>query len=414
MQTGINKRGLGGLAFGHLAIDMQTSSLAVMIPLLLINFRLDYTTAALIVTVNTVTSYALQPFFGLLSDRKPMRWLLPMGCLLAAGGMVAVLFMPDYWLVLLAVMVSGIGAAIYHPEGSRNANFVSGDKKASGMSFFFFCGNMGSALGPIVLTILLGIFGTSGAVGMLIPGLIGGLLLWRLLPLYGQYTPKRNQRRAVTGVLAPPTTRAGMLGLLAMLLSIIGLRSMVQTGLITFIPLYFIAQSSTNKEYAAFLLSVFVFCAAIGTLIGGPLADRLGHRTVMVATLVLVMPLLLVFLNSSGPIQVIALGLAGITLVAASSLTIVMAQDLLPNNIGLATGLTLGLGFGAGGLGAAALGKYADAFGLGQTLLVIALIPIALVVMSLLIPYKTKNLAVARPENSPVIAPELEQPVGRR
>ncbi len=366
---------------------MQTTSLAVMTPLLLTNFKLDYATVALVITVNNLTSYALQPFFGLASDRRSLPWLLPLGCLLSAGGMVTVLFMPSYWLVLLAVIVSGLGAAAYHPEGSRNANWVSGSQKATGMSFFFFSGNLGQAFGPITLTLLLALFGTGGAVFMLLPGLLAATLLWRLMPLY---TRQASQRKAAPRLETAPSSRSSKVRLLAILLSIISLRSMIQVGLITFIPLYFISQSAANRDYAAFLLSVFVFAAAIGTLIGGPLADRLGHKTVMVCSLSLVMPLLLIFLNSTGPLQVATLALAGTSLVSASSLTVVMAQEILPNNIGLATGLTLGLGFGAGGIGAAGLGRYADAFGLSQTMFVLTLLPIPVVLLSFFISYKPR------------------------
>ena len=388
MAKDLNKIGLGGLAFGHLAIDMQTASLAMMTPLLLTHFRLDYGAAALIITVNNLASYALQPIFGIASDRRPLRWLLPLGCILAAGAMITVLFMPSYWLVLLAVALSGIGAAMYHPEGSRNANYVSGDRKATAMSFFFFSGNLGQAIGPIALTVLLGVFGTSGALVMLVPGIVGGLLLWRLQPLFAHYAAERNGSRKVGrvsrfGQLTPRKTG----GLLGMLLSLIALRSMIQTGLITFVPLYFVSRAGGSKEYAAFLLSVFVLASAFGTLIGGPLSDRLGYKTVMVSSLTLVGPLLLAFFNTSGLAQVIIIGLAGVSLVAASSLTVVLAQELLPNNVGLATGLTLGLGFGAGGIGASVLGKLADGIGLPQTLLVLTVLPIPAILLSLALPF---------------------------
>ncbi len=399
MPAKINKPGLAALAFGHLAIDMQTSSLAIMIPLLLLHFKLDYAAAALIITVNSITSYALQPFFGLLSDRKPLPWLLPLGCLLAAGGMVSVLFMPSYPLVLLAVIVSGMGAAIYHPEGSRNANYVSGANKATAMSLFFFSGNLGQALGPITLTILLGLAGTNGSLGMLLPGLVGFGLLWLLLPLYRGLAQARRARPVIKTNPAPGHRRT-LLGLLAMLLSIISLRAMIQTGLLTFIPLYFATLPDYNKGYVATLLSVFVLAGAVGTLSGGPLADRFGQKNVMVGSLALVLPLLLVFLNTQGAIQMISLGLAGTTLTAASSLTVVMAQDTLPNSIGLATGLTLGLGFGAGGLGTSALGKYADSFGLSQAMLILVLLPIPIVLLSLWLP--SKRVAGQQSQATPV------------
>ncbi|HEX9117298.1 MAG TPA: MFS transporter, partial [Anaerolineae bacterium] len=140
-------------------------------------------------------------------------------------------------------------------------------------------------------------------------------------------------------------------------------------------------------------ISVFVFTGALGTLFGGALADRLGRKTVMILSLAVVWPLLAVFLRASGALQVIALAIAGASLISASSLTVVMAQELLPDNVGLASGLTLGLGFGAGGLGAAALGALGDAHGIGATMQALAWLPVPLVLASLLLPGRTVSPA---------------------
>jgi FSR family fosmidomycin resistance protein-like MFS transporter len=370
-----------------MVVDMQTSSLAVLIPLLYVSFKLDYAAAALIITLNSLASSIIQPLFGLISDRKSLRWLLPVGCLLTALGMILVLFMPDYWLVLVVVVISGLGSAAFHPEGSRNANYVSGKQKATGLSIFFVGGNLGFTLGPIMVTVLIGLMGPGGTVFMLVPALLGTILLWYLLPLYATYAAEGQAlaRRAKITNVQPNSKIAGPLTLL---ISIISFRSMVQTGLVTFIPLYFLSLSDNNKDYAAFLLAVFLFAGAVGTLVGGRLADRIERKFLMAGSLAIVTPMLFIFLNSTGLIQVISLAITGATLISASSLTVVIAQELLPNNVGLASGLTLGLAFGTGGLGAAALGKYADFFGLSQTMLILTLLPILVVVLSLMMPSK--------------------------
>jgi len=403
LQTRINKLGLGALAFGHMVVDMQTSSLAVLIPLLYVSFKLDYAGAALIITLNSLASSIIQPLFGLISDRKSLRWFLPAGCLLTALGMMPVLFMPDYGLVLVLVVISGLGSAAFHPEGSRNANYVSGEQKATGLSIFFVGGNLGFTLGPIMVTALIGLMGPKGSLFMVVPALFGTALLWSLLPLYATYAAagqavRRAKNQAATGL--PPTPKQKNVGSLLILISIISFRSMVQTGLVTFIPLYFLALSSENKDYSAFLLSVFLFAGAVGTLVGGTLADRIERKFLMAGSLAIVTPMLFVFLNTSGFFQVISLAIAGATLISASSLTVVIAQEMLPDNVGLASGLTLGLAFGTGGLGAAALGKYADFFGLSQTMLLLTLLPILVVILSLMMPGKK---SVQAPTNELVV-----------
>ncbi|MEI7556458.1 MFS transporter [Candidatus Chlorohelix sp.] len=398
MEYKTNKIGLSALALGHLTVDMQTSSLAVMIPFLYATFKLDYGAAALIITLNSLTSSFIQPLFGILSDKKPLAWLLPLGCVMAAVGMVLVLFMPDYWLVLLAVIFSGLGSAAYHPEGSRNANYVSGPNKATGVSFFFVGGNLGFTLGPIYLTFMVAIFGTPGALALLIPGAIGFIALLRLQPLLSRYRAAAvarqiGKKKARVIVSNGQSVRVTM----SILMGVISLRSVIQTGMVAFIPLYFINQEG-GKEYGAFLLSAFLFAGAVGTLLGGRLADLLGTRTIMIGSMLITFATLLLFLNSSGFIQVISLAIAGAALISASSLTVVLAQAAMPDNIGLASGLTLGLGFGAGGIGAAALGKYADFAGLGQTMFVIALLPLGVMLLSWLLRPERKEPQVISPE----------------
>lgn len=130
----------------HVSVDMQTSSLTVLLPLLLASFGLNYSLAALIVSLNNLVIAVAQPLFGILGDHKPMRWLMFVGALLCGVAMVSVTLLPSYWLVLVAVVLSGLGSAAFHPEGLSAVRAVSGDKPASGTSFFFFGGNLASPL----------------------------------------------------------------------------------------------------------------------------------------------------------------------------------------------------------------------------------------------------------------------------
>ncbi len=396
----IKRLPLLALAFGHLAVDIQTSGLAILIPLLHARLHLGYAAAAAIVSTQYLTSSVIQPLFGLLSDRRPMRSILPIACLLAALGTGTALYMPSYGLVLAVVVVTGLGSALYHAAGSLQANHVSGDSKATGISFFFAGGNLGFALGPLILLGLINLFGDRGALGALLPGLLASAALMAFIPYYattGQWQARRARLRTTGATVAGG--RSSVIAGLVVIVLVIGVRSIIQTGLITFIPLYFAYLSPGSDAYAALLISVFVFTGAVGTLFGGALADRFGRKPVIVVSLATVLPLLLTFLYSSGPLQVLTIALAGASLIAASSLTVIMAQELLPNNIGLASGLTLGLGFGAGGLGAAALGVVGDRYGLPTTMLVLASLPALLVLFTLLLPGK------GRAEAQPVTAP---------
>lgn len=389
----MSKFPLLALAVGHFAVDTQSSGVAVLIPILRGQLHLDYGAAAAIVTAQTLTSSVIQPLFGLISDRRPVREILPLACLLAGLGTATALFMPSYLWVLLVVIITGLGSASFHAVGSLNANYVSGGSQATGISMFFAGGQLGYSLGPLLIVALIKAFGPAGTLGTLVPAMIGASVLTLALSHYATGAGWRARPARPAASRAGVGSRRRVIWGLTIIVLVISLRSVLQTGLITFIPLYFAAVEPGNKDYAAFLISVFVFTGALGTLFGGALADRLGRKTVMILSLAVVWPLLAVFLRASGALQVIALAIAGASLISASSLTVVMAQELLPDNVGLASGLTLGLGFGAGGLGAAALGALGDAHGIGATMQALAWLPVPLVLASLLLPGRTVSPA---------------------
>ncbi len=390
------------LTFGHFVIDIQTSAIAVLIPLLRTQLGLDYAAAATIVMVQNMTGSVIQPLFGVMSDRRPLRQVLPVACVIGVMGAATALMMPTYGLVLLVVALTGIASAAYHATGALNANYISGNKKATGVSIFFAGGQIGYSIGPLFIVALMAVFGPRGTLGTAVPGVLGAAGLAALLPFYagGQnWRASRPQARAdqTAGGLTR-RQRASGIGVIVLLISV---RSIIQTGLVTFIPLYFASLNGGATERSAFLLSVFVFAGAMGTLFGGPLADRVNRKAMLAVTLGVVAPLLYLFFNTgdaTGIVQVVAIALAGGVLISAAPLTVLMAQEMMPNNVGLASGLTLGLGFGAGGIGAVVLGEVADAAGLPVALHIITVLPILLIALSLLLPGKPARREATVPE----------------
>ena len=176
--AGVKKPALFSIFLAHISVDMQTGSLTVLLPLLLASLGLNYSLAALIISVNNLVIALAQPLFGIVGDRKPMRWLMFAGAVLCGTAMVSVTLLPSYGLVLTAVVLSGLGSAAFHPEGLAAVRAVSGDKPASGTSFFFFGGNLGFALGPFLATLLIANYGTPGAVGMIVPTALATAMLF--------------------------------------------------------------------------------------------------------------------------------------------------------------------------------------------------------------------------------------------
>jgi FSR family fosmidomycin resistance protein-like MFS transporter len=386
-RTKINRLGLFAITAGHTSVDMQTGSLAVLLPLLLAEFNLSYGLAALIVSVNNLIIAVAQPLFGLMGDKKPMRWLMFVGCVLCGTAMVSVMFLPTYGLVIAAVVLSGIGSAMFHPEALSAMRDVSGDKGATGTSVFFFGGNLGFALGPLLAITLIGALGKFGAAGMIVPTFIGlaMLLAQRRLIVNGGSVVKARSAGA-----ALPGSRKRMVWLVVFLLALIAVRSAILTGLQTFIPLYFDRYSSMPHSEVGMLVTVLIFSGAFGTLLGGPISERIGRRNTMCAAMVVVLAALLIFMRTEGIAQLVALGIAGAFITMPWPISVVMVQEAMPNNVGLAGGLTLGLAYGASGLAVSLMGGMADVAGLPAVMTMITLLPIAVFAMSLFVPERAR------------------------
>ncbi len=343
---------MSALAGGHLGTDFANGSLPALLPFLTDSFSLSYTLAAGLMLASAASSSLVQPFFGLWSDRHGASWLLPTGVAIAGVGIGLAAAAPSYWLVLVFVVVSGLGVAAYHPEGSKFAAYASGTKRASGMSAFAIGGNIGFALGPIVATSLVLWLGLRGGLLLALPPLAIAVTLFVLLPFLRTFVPERSVARRTAGEDRP--------GPLTILLAVIGFRSLAWWGLLTFVPLWEVSLGH-SKAYGNHLLALMLLVGGLGTIVVGPLADRFGRRPVLIASLAAAAPLILVFVVVGGAVGAIALALTGITVVGTFGLTMVMAQEYLPQHIGLASGLSIGFSIGLGGIAALGLGALADA-----------------------------------------------------
>jgi MFS transporter, FSR family, fosmidomycin resistance protein len=377
MATGLDRRAMAALSSGHLATDFANGALPALLPFLVDRFDLSYTLAAVVMLVWAISSSVVQPLFGLWSDRRGAVWLLPVG--LAAGGIGIGLAAaaPAYSLVLLFVVISGLGTAAYHPEGSKFAAYASGDRRASGMSLFSIGGNLGYALGPIVATALVVAFGLTGGLLLALPCLVvaGALLL--LLPFLNSFAPERGSGTLWSGEDRP---RA-----IALLLAVIATRNVGWFALVTFVPLYEVSLGH-SEAHGNRLLSLMLLAGGIGTLFAGPLADRVGRRPVLLGSLLMTGPLILVYLVVGGAAGAVALALIGACVIGSFGVTMVMGQEYLPRHIGMASGLTVGFGIGIGGVGAVVVGALADRIDLDSALYVAAAMPFAALALAVFLP----------------------------
>jgi FSR family fosmidomycin resistance protein-like MFS transporter len=373
----LDKRELAALAAGHLATDFANGALPALLPFMVDRFQLTYTLAAAVMLASATSSSLIQPLFGAWSDRRGALWLLPTGVALAGIGIALAAAAPSSWLVLLLVVVSGLGVAAYHPEGSKFAAYASGRRRASGMSLFSLGGNVGYALGPTATTPLVLAFGLTGGLLLSLPCLAVAGLLVLAAPYLGTFAPEPGRALEASGPDRP--------GALALLLGVIGFRSVAWFGLITFVPLWEVSLGH-SKAQGSHLLSLMLLKGGVGTLAAGPIADRIGRRPVVVASMAATGPLILAYVLVGGVWGAIALALVGVCVISTFGVTMVMSQEYLPSRIGMASGLSIGLSIGLGGIAAVGLGALADSVDLRAAMFAAAAAPVAGLALALLLP----------------------------
>ena len=392
MRAEIDKRAMAALASGHAATDFAGGALPALLPFFVERFDLSYTLAALLMLASAFSSSVIQPFFGVWSDRRGALWLLPTGVAVAGVGIALAANAPRYWLVLLFVLVSGVGVAAYHPEGSKFAAYTSGRRRASGMSLFSIGGNLGYALGPAIATPLVLWLGLRGGLLLAVPCLVIAALLLAVGRYLASFAPERTGDRSLAGEDRP--------GALALLLGVIALRSVSWFGLVTFVPLWAVSLGH-SKAYGNQLLTFMLLTGVAGTLAAGPLADRIGRRPVLIGSIAATAPLTLVFVAVGGFVGAVALALVGACVIGTFGVTMVMSQEYLPHRIGLASGLSIGMSIGLGGIAAVGLGALADIVDLRTSLYVCAAVPIAAVALAAFLP-SSRRPAHLPPEPVPL------------
>lgn len=383
-----NLRVLLLLGLGHLTVDLYQGALPAILPFLKENLSLTYTMSGVILVVSNFTSSLLQPLFGMFSDKKEKGFLLPAGVFVAGAG-YSLLSVPSTFLpILFLVFVGGLGVSAYHPEGFKTAAFFTGERPATGMSIFSVGGNLGFALGPIVAMWLISRFGFSYLPAFVAPSLLftAGILVARgAIAL-----PPREDRAARGGGSA---TGKGSIMSLVLIIAVVFVRSWMQMGIVSYIPFYFISVLKGNPVYAAKLVGTLLLGGTLGTLAGAPVGDRWGYlRLIRVSSLLcaLIFPVIF-WVQGNQVLFFLVLFALGMVLSCTFSVTIVMAQKLLPRNTGVASGLMTGFAIGAGGIGVTLLGVVADHFSVYIALESIAVLPVAAFILSMVLRYSPER-----------------------
>jgi FSR family fosmidomycin resistance protein-like MFS transporter len=375
----VDYKSIALLSSAHLCDDINQGVVPAMLPFFIAAYHLTYAAAAGLVLAQTLSSSVVQPLFGMLADHRSSPWLIPVGMSLAGVGVAVSGLAPTYGLIFVSIAVSGLGISAFHPEAARRVRYLSGSRQATTMSLFTVGGMVGFALGPLLITPTLMALGMRGAVVLTIPVLIMAVVvtcnLHRLVAVEPSVKPGVKGRVVVGG--------DERWGDFIRLTTVVVLRSIAFFGLNTFLPLYWTANLGGTKAGGGMALTALAASVAVGTLIGGRLADRYGRKAVIAGSLGATVPLLLMFLNSRIFVAAIMLFPIGIAVAAANSVVVVMGQDYLPNRVGLAAGVTLGLSMTIGGMLTPVLGTVADHYGLSTAMFLVALVPSLAFAMSL-------------------------------
>jgi FSR family fosmidomycin resistance protein-like MFS transporter len=371
---------LGTLLLGHLTTDVNQGMLPALLPFFIAERGLSYSAAGGLVLAANVASSVVQPLFGHLADRKSSPWLVPAGVAAAGTGLALSGIAPSYWLIAAAVGLSGLGVAAFHPEASRAAAYASGNERATGMSVFATGGNLGVATGPLIVTPLVLAYGLKASLVIVVPVLLVAAFLATQM---GRLGALRHDTATAGGA---PALEDRWRPFARLTIAVI-CRSIVYTGLVSFLPLFWAGVLGGTKTGGSRALALLLGSGVVATLAGGRLADRHGRRIVVLASMAVLAPLLLALARTKDPhTAALLLVPIGCALYVPFSVLVVMGQEYLPSRVGMASGVTLGLAVTVGGIAAPLLGTIADHYGVGAPLLAISALPLVGVAAALTLP----------------------------
>lgn len=353
---------LTALSFSHLLNDAMQSLIPAIYPILKSALHLDFVHIGLISLTNQLTASVLQPFVGLYTDRRPQPFSLAVGMSFTLAGLVLLSFAGSLALILIAVALVGVGSSVFHPEASRVAHIASGGRFGFAQSFFQVGGNAGSALGPLLAAVIVVARGQSSVLWFSLLALLGIAVLTGIGRWYraNSASLRTTKSAPVHSPATPLLTRGRVIFSLAVLIALIFSKYFYLASMSSYYTFFLMEKFGLSVKSAQLHLFGFLFAVAAGTLLGGPVGDRIGRKSVIWASILGVAPFALALPYANLFWIGILTGIIGFILASAFSAILVYAQELVPGKVGMIAGLFFGLAFGLGGIGSAVLGAMAD------------------------------------------------------
>lgn len=372
------------MMIGHLCADLGTGALPAILPFLMVQKGITYTQAAGLTFALSGIGSAIQPICGNMADKTSRPWLMAVGIFMAGCGVSSLGFLDSYAAMFVAVMITGIGSALFHPDGGRMANYVSGEKKGRGISLFSVGGNMGGAVGPMLAVFGITMMGGLRGLAILaIPAVLMALFLMTQQSRLGEFAAEGTKATKAAIAAGQKDDWKSF----RKLTGVVFLRSTINTGMNTFIPMIWLHILMQSEAKSGSVTTILALSGAIATLIGGNLADRVGFNKTIRTGLVLVIPsLICLTLSRNVMLSTFLLIPCAMFLNFAFSPSVALGQKFVPNHLGLASGITMGLAASFGGVVSPVLGKIADTVGLMAVMWILIALAVVACIASFFVP----------------------------
>lgn len=365
---------VGAVTFAHLLNDLIQATLPAIFPMLKSRFHLTFGQIGLVAMVYQFTASLLQPWIGLYTDKHPKPYLLPMGMFMTLIGIGGVALANSYEALMLASAVIGVGSATFHPEASRVARMASGGRFGTAQSAFQVGGNAGSAIGPLVASAIILPFGQTSYGWLAIAAVAA---IWTLF-LVTRWRLRHPQAQASQAATAPVSTsdRATVIRALGVICVLMFAKFIYIGSITNYFTFYLIERFGLTAQQSQLYLFCFLAAVAAGTFFGGPVGDRVGRKAVIWTSFLGVAPFALLMPHVDLFWTAILAIIIGLILSSAFAALVVYAQEIMPGRVGMVSGIMFGLMFGISGIGAAALGHLADAYGIVWVYSITAYLPL--------------------------------------
>lgn len=348
----------------HFINDMLQSVISASYPLLKSELALSFTQIGAISLVYQLAASVFQPVVGLVYDRRPSRRSMPIGMCFTLTGLFLLAFANQVWLITIAVFFVGIGSATIHPEASRITSLAAGGRRGFAQSLFQVGGNLGGSLGPLLVAAIVSVYGRHYIAFFCILSFMGILCTGPICKWYGNYlTNIKGKHRELRPHVDPPLKPAATVAVICVLMILIFSKYIYMASLTNYYTFYLMDKFGVSVSASQVCLFVFLFATAAGTLVGGPLGDRIGRKWVIWISILGTAPFSLLMPHANLAWTIVLSFCVGFMLSSAFPSILLYSQELLPNKLGLVSGLFYGFAFGVAGIAAAILGRFCDAYG---------------------------------------------------